>query len=297
MNARTRFIIGFLSPAVLIYGLLVGFPLIQSFYYSLFRWKGVSTNMTFVGTKNLTQMATDKVMRTAGINQVLLLVCGGIMIILFAVSLAHALLVPSKIGKTVQTVMLFPQVVSMVVVGIVWQFMWNPSYGLLSKGGKAIGLPLPTDGVLGVEHWANAAVLIAFVWHALGFYIMLFGAGLKNIDGEVLEAAELDGASGWRRFKQITWPLLWSIKRIAVIYIVSNVMGTFALVQLMTNAGPDNSTQVFLTYMYQRGWEQSQMGQASTIAVYSFIVAMILGALVWRVIGRNPETPRRSSAI
>jgi N-acetylglucosamine transport system permease protein len=213
------------------------------------------------------------------------------------VSIAHALFVPSKVGKAVQTVMLFPQVVSIVVVGIIWQFMWNPSYGLLLKGGKSLGLPIPDDGVLGVEHWASVAVLIAFVWHALGFYVMLFGAGLKNIDGEVLEAAELDGASGWRRFKQITWPLLWSIKRIAVIYIVSNVMGTFALVQLMTNGGPDNSTQVFLTYMYQRGWEQSQMGQASTIAVYSFFVAMILGAVVWRIIGRNPENPRRSSAI
>ena len=297
MKPRTRFIIGFLSPALLLYGFLVGLPLIQSFYYSLFRWKGVSTNMKFVGTKNLVQIAKDDVMHTAGINQILLLLCGGFMIIMFAVSIAHALQKPTVLGKTVSAVMLFPQVVSMVVIGIMWSFMWNPSYGLLLVGGRKLGIPYPKDGVLGLAGWANAAILIAFVWHALGFYVMLFGAGLKNIDGEVIEASEIDGASGWTRFWRISWPLLWSVKRVAVIYIVANVMGTFVLVKMMTNSGPDNATQVLLTYMYERGWEESQMGQASAIAVYSFLLAMILGAVVWRIIGKNPENPRRSAAI
>ena len=297
MNARTRFIIGFLSPAVILYGALVGIPLIQSFYFSMFRWRGVSPHKTFVGAKNLVQYAKDPVMHVAAKNQVLLLVCGGLMIMMFAVSIAHALLVPSQLNKVVQSVMLFPQVVSMVVVGIIWQFMWHPRYGLLMSLCHVLHVPVPKDGVLGIEGWSSAAILIAFVWHALGFYVMLFGAGLRNIDGEVLEAAEIDGATGWSRFKKVTWPLLWSVKRVAVIYVVANVMGTFALVQMMTNAGPDNATQVFLTYMYEKGWNESQMGQASAIAVYSFITAMVLGALVWRVIGRNPENPRRSSAI
>lgn len=297
MKGRTRFIIGFLSPAVLLYGLLVGLPLLQSFYYSLFRWKGMSLNMKPVGTKNLVQFAQDPIMHTAATNQMLLLVCGGLMIIMFAVSIAHAVMVPSKTSKVVQAIMLFPQVVSMVVVGIIWQFLWHPKYGLLFLGGQKIGIPLPKDGVLGVEGWASVAVLIAFVWHALGFYVMLFGAGIRNIDGEVLEAAEIDGATGWTRFKRITWPLLWSVKRVAVIYIVSNVMGTFALVQMMTASGPDNATQVLLTYMYQKGWTENQKGQAAAIAVYSFILAMLLGAFVWRIIGRNPENPRRSAAI
>lgn len=296
-NPRTRFIIGFLSPAVLLYTFLVGLPLIQSFYYSLFRWKGVSNKMTFVGTKNLVHVAQDKVMHVAEINQILLLVCGGLMIVMFAVSIAHALQNSGALSKTVRAIMLFPQVVSMVVIGIMWQFMWNPSYGLLLVGGKALGFPFPKDGVLGSIGWASAAILIAFVWHALGFYVMLFGAGLRNIDSEVIEASEIDGASGWTRFWRISWPLLWSVKRVAVIYIVSNVMGTFVLVKMMTNAGPDNATQVLLTYMYERGWDQSQMGQASAIAVFSFCLSMILGAVVWRVIGKNPENPRKSHAI
>ncbi len=297
MNQRTRFIIGFLSPALLIYGFLVGVPLVQSFYYSLFRWRGISTNMKFVGAKNLVELAQDDVMHTATINQFLLLVCGGMMILMFAISIAHALHKPTALGKTVQAIMLFPQVVSLVVIGIMWQFMWEPHYGLMIASGRKIGVPYPPGGVLGVSGWANFAILLAFVWHAIGFYVMLFGAGLRNLDSEIMEACELDGASGWTRFRRVTWPMLWAVKRVAVIYIVSNVMGTFVLVKMMTRGGPDNATQVLLTYMQEKGYEQSKMGQACAIAVYSFFIAMILGALVWRVIGRNPENPRRSHAI
>ena len=297
MNPRTRFIIGFLSPALFLYAFMVGLPLIQSFYYSLFRWKGLSTNMKFVGAKNLVEIAQNKVMHTAAINQFLLLICGGLMIIMLAVSIAHALQNRTVLSRTVQAIMLFPQVVSIVVIGIMWQFLWSPSYGLLLVGGKKLGVPFPSDGVLGVAGWANVAILLAFVWHALGFYVMLFGAGLKNIDSEVIEASEIDGASGWTRFWRISWPLLWAVKRVAVIYVVANVMGTFVLVTMMTKAGPDNATQVLLTYMYQKGYSDSQMGQACAVAVYSFLIAMILGAVVWRVIGKNPENPRRSAAL
>jgi N-acetylglucosamine transport system permease protein len=296
ISPRTRFILAYLSPAVLIYGLFVGLPLVQSFYYAMFRWKGVSNRMTFVGSKNFVQMAQDRTLHTAGMNQFLLLSLGGFFLVVFGVTIAHALQNRTRLSRTVQAIMLFPQVISMVMVGIIWQFMWNPSFGLLSKGAQALSIPLPKSGVLGVSGWASAAVLIAFLWHAIGFYVMLFSAGISGIDGEILEASKLDGASGWTRFQKITWPLLWSIKRIAMVYVVSNVMGTFVLVRLLTNSGPDNATQVLLTYIYQKGWEQSQMGQAATVAVYSFLIAMLLGSLAMFVVGKNPEARRSVEA-
>lgn len=295
MNRRTWFIIKFLSPALLIYFLFVGLPLVQSFYYAMFRWKGVSNRKVFVGSLNFRETAQDSVLRQAGINQFLLLVVGGFFLVGLGVTIAHALQNRTRLSRFVQSIMLFPQVISLVMVGIIWQFMWNPSYGLLTKSSQFLGLPLPSDGVLGVSGWANFAILIAFLWHSLGFYVMLFSAGLSGIDTEIMEASKLDGASGWNRFQRITWPLLWSIKRIAVVYVVSNVMGTFVLVKFLTDGGPDNATQVFLTYIYQKGWLQSQMGQAATIAVFTFLLAMLLGAVAMALIGRNPETSRRSA--
>ena len=169
-----------------------------------------------------------------------------------------------------------------------WSFLFNPSFGI----SRTLGWPKLDNGVLGTAGWANAAVLLVFCWHAIGFYVMLFGAGIKNIDGEVLEAAELDGSGGWHRFQKITWPLLWSVKKVAVVYVVANVMGMFAIAKLLTKMGPDNSTQSLLTLVYQRGWDESQMGQAATLAVYGFIVAMALGGIATLVIGRNPEKSR-----
>jgi len=174
ISPRTRFILAYLSPAVLIYGLFVGLPLVQSFYYAMFRWKGVSNRMTFVGSKNFVQMAQDRTLHTAGMNQFLLLSLGGFFLVVFGVTIAHALQNRTRLSRTVQAIMLFPQVISMVMVGIIWQFMWNPSFGLLSKGAQALSIPLPKSGVLGVSGWANAAVLIAFLWHAIGFYVMPF---------------------------------------------------------------------------------------------------------------------------
>jgi N-acetylglucosamine transport system permease protein len=295
--ARVRFITMFLSPAVLLYGLFVGGPLFMSFYFSMFRWKGVSTRMTYVGAKNVVQVATDPVMKTAGLNQLMLLVIGGLMLITLGIAIAHALQAKTRLGKSVQAIMLFPQVVSLVIVAIVWRFMWNPSFGVLYGVAKQMHLPMPENGVLGVAGWANAAVLLAFVWHALGFYVMLFSAGLRNLDLEVMEAAHMDGSSGWHRFVTITWPLLWSVKRVAMVYAVANVMGTFALVRLMTNGGPDNATQVFLTYIQEKGWQQSQMGQASTIAMFSFVASLLLGMIAMALVGPNPEKSRKAAAL
>lgn len=288
MTKRRLFILAYLSPAVLLYGLFVGVPLIQTFYYSMFRWKGLSKKMTFVGTKNLVSVAQDEVMHKAAMNQLMLLICGGLLLIGFSVAIAHALHQPTKLARTVQTVMLFPQVVSIVVVGIMWSFIFNPRFGI----SQAVGWPKLENGILGTAGWANAAVLLVFCWHAIGFYVMLFGAGIKNIDGEVLEAAEIDGSSGWHRFRRVTWPLLWSVKKVAVVYVVANVMGMFAIVKLLTNKGPDNATQSILSLVHQRGWDESQMGQAATLAVYGFIVAMVLGGLATLAIGRNPERSR-----
>lgn len=297
MKRRTLFIIGYLAPAVLLYAVFVVVPLLQSFYYSMFAWRGVSTKMTFVGAANLTKVVGDPLTKTAGINQFLLLSCGGTLLILLAVAIAHALLQPTRLGRAVQSILLFPQVISTVVVALVWYFMWNPSFGLLTKSADFVGFPLPKTGVLGTYGWANAAILIAFVWQALGFYVILFGAGIKNIDGEVMEACELDGADGFSKFSKVTWPLLWSVKRVAVMYVVSNVMAMFALVKLMTNTNPDGATHVFLTLMHQKGWEHSRMGEASAVAVVSFVVSIVLGTLVWRVIGRDPLLPSRKARV
>jgi ABC-type sugar transport system permease subunit len=115
---------------------------------------------------------------------------------------------------------------------------------------------------------------------------------LQAVPKEVTEAAELDGSSGLHRFRRITWPMLWAIKRIAIVYIVINVMNVFALVYVMTEGGPDRATETMLTYLYKQGFKNFEFGYATAIAVANFVVAMALAFIVMAAFRRNPESTR-----
>ncbi|RYG47597.1 sugar ABC transporter permease, partial [bacterium] len=127
----------------------------------------------------------------------------------------------------------------------------------------------------------------------VGFYIMLFEAGLKQVPEEVNEAAALDGSLGWHRFRNVTWPLLWSVKRVAVIYLVINSMNVFALVFLMTRGGPDHASEVMLTHLYEQAFVNSSFGYATAVAIGNSFVVMALTLLILFVFRRNPVEGRR----
>lgn len=290
---RTAFIISFLAPAVLLYSTLVCIPLFQAFQLSLHSFRGVSSNRAFVGMQNFQKLAADPIYLRALGNNIWLLLVGGVAVMVLGLALAHAAQGEGRGARTLRSVYLFPQVISMVVVAIIWQFLYNPSFGAIDSVFKVLHLPIPKNGWLGDPSTALPAVGVAFVWYVLGFYIMLFGAGIKNIPEEIFEAAHLDGADGWRRFQKVTWPLLWSVKRVAFSYIAINVLNVFALVYVMTGGGPDRRTETMLTYLYEAGFKNYQFGYASAIAVANFVVAMAISLLVLWFFRHNPEAPRR----
>jgi ABC-type sugar transport system permease subunit len=146
---------------------------------------------------------------------------------------------------------------------------------------------------LGEPQTALAGVAAAFCWYALGFYGLLFAAGLKNLPAEVGEAASLDGAEGWVRFWRVTWPMLWAIKRVAVVYAVVNVVNIFALVIVMTRGGdPDRATETTLTYLYEQGFEVSKFGYASAVAVANFAAVLAVSMFLLYWFRRDPAGAR-----
>jgi N-acetylglucosamine transport system permease protein len=291
-RGRTAFIVCYLAPAALFYGAFVVWPLLDSFIVSLYRWKGLSQNRTYVGLENYRRLLEDDVFWRALKNNLWLLLFGMAAIFVLGLLLAHALNGGGRIAKALRSVVLFPQVISLVAVAILWMFMYNPSYGLVTTMLKGAGAGEWAGKILGSSESALPAVGIAFLWYALGFYIMLFAVGLSGIPDDVLEAAELDGSHGFHRFRTVSWPMLWSVKRTAAIYVVINVMNVFALVWLMTQGGPDRATEVMLTYLYQQGFTNYQFGYATTLAVANFFIAMLLAAILMWVFRKNPEEAR-----
>lgn len=294
MNQKGRgvFVGLFLAPAALIYALFVLYPLGQALAFSLYSWRGVSQQKTFVGTKNFTDLFGEVGFHKALQNNLVLLLVGGVCTIALAVALAHGLQGSGKVVRTLRGIILFPQIISVVVVATLWMFIYNPRIGLVTSGMQALHLDKYVHTWIGEPKTALGAVGVAFVWYAVGFYVMLFAAALGGLPAEVTEAAELDGAVGLRRFRQVTWPMLWSVKRIAIVHFTITVMNTFALVYIMTSGGPDRSTETLLTYLYERAFNDSQFGAATSIAVVNFVIVALVSVCISLWLRKDPEAAR-----
>jgi N-acetylglucosamine transport system permease protein len=281
-----------------LYLLLVLWPMVQSFWVALHRWRGVSGSMTFVGLENLAALPQDeKFLQAVSHNLAFFGMVGGSVLILslfFATTLSRPSSGPNRLpaGDFFRALFLFPNVVSIVAVSTLWMFIFNPNWGpinLLIQGPlngvlRAAGqAPLPPLS-LGSGHTALPAVAATYVWYVLGFYILLFRAGIQNISAEINEAARIDGATDSQLFWRITVPLLNDILRLAVIYLIINSMNVFALVWIM--APPDSTggaTQVMLTYLYQEGFVNSNFGKATALGAANFVIVMAVTVFIQRV--------------
>lgn len=284
---RPLFIASFLAPAVILYGVFLLYPLGQSFVIAFYKWSGLSDKREFVGLANFERLFQDENYMKALGNNAWMLVVALLSLLTLGIGVAHLLQQRDRLSAVMRGLFLFPHVMSIVAAAILWYYVYSPVGGLLNAALGKTG----EDAVswLGKSSTALPAVTVTFVWWALGFYVMLFSAGLRNISSEVNEAAELDGAQGWRRFTMVTWPLLWSVKRVAVIYIVINVVNTFGIVNLMTNGGnPDRATEVLLTYLYEVGVQASKYGYGTAIAVTTFVMVLLMTGFVMLLFRKNP---------
>lgn len=291
-RGRSLFVVSFLAPAVLIYGGVVLYPLLQAFALSTYQWRGLSARRKYVGADNFVKLAHDDVFWKAVHNNLTLFIVGGVLILAIAIAVAHGLQGTGRTSRTLRSVVLFPQMISLVAVAVLWMFVYNPQFGLVTSFLNAVGLKGLVHTWLGEPSTALPSVGVAFGWYAIGFYIMLFAAGIKAIPAELNEAAELDGAVGLSRFRHVTWPMLWSVKRIAVVHIAITVVNVFVLVLLMTQGGPDRATEMMLTYLYERAFRDSQFGYATAIAVANFVIVMVLASSILLAFRRDPSERR-----
>lgn len=283
-KGRGLFIALYLLPAALFYGLFVMVPFAQTAYLSTFNFSGLSSNRRSVGGRYYSALMRDEVFLQAIKNIGFILVIGGLAVIIIGLLMGHAVQIKGRLGGFLRAIYLFPQVISVVAVAVIWQFMYARQGGLILGGGE--------NGWLGDTKTALPAVTIAWIWFAVGFYIMLFSAGIKNIPQEVHEASELEGCHGWTKFTKVTWPLLFQIRKIAIMYVVINVMNIFALVNVMTDGGPDRHTESLLTYLYETAFRSTKMGYASALAVVNFFIIIVIAMIINWLYRRDPQEGR-----
>ncbi len=290
-HGRLRFLTGALAPALVLHVVFVLSPYGQAFYLSLTDWTGVAGEAHFVGAGNYARLGGDSLFLDAVRNNAVMLVCVPLVTIALGLFLASMLHLGGRSGRSgirgagaYQIVYFFPQLLSLVVVAVLWQFVYNPTNGLLNGALRAMGLGGLARSWLGDPQLALPAVMAVLVWSSVGFYMVLFSAAIDGIPKELFEAALLDGAGGWATFRKVTLPLVRDTVQVAFVYLGIVALDGFAVVQVMSAGpgGPDGATEVIGLSLYRNAFTFGRFGYASAMGVALFFATLTLAILALR---------------
>ena len=273
----------YLIPGLVIYLVFIFIPILSTIRNSFYDWNGFSAGREFVRLDNYTALLDDPQFFTALINNFIFIFFYSIIPIMIGLILATLLGRKPLRGMTFfRTGLFLPQILSMVVVGFTWRWIFNPTFGLLNTGLRALGLDSLTRAWLGDFQTALPAVGAVGSWVMYGFCMVLFLAGMQRIPEDQFEAAELDGANGFRQFLHITLPSLRAEMGVALITTVIAALRVFDLVYVTTRGGPGDATLVTGFLVYRSAFQQNQLGYASAIATIMTILILIISLIILR---------------
>ena len=278
-NAELRAALLFLAPGLSIVGVFFLIPVAGAFLLAFTDFDIYALadprNVRLVGLANFAGLLKNPVFWTALRNTLFFVLVGGPVTVV--VSLAAALLVDAKTARWkgfFRTVYYAPFVTTLVAVATVFRFLYHPRFGLLNQFLRVMHVP-PVDW-LGNPRWAMTAIVILAVWKNFGYNMIVFIAGLQSVPESLYEAARLDGAGAWRRFRHITVPMLAPTFLFVGVITMIGYFQLFAEPYVMTRGGPLNATLSMALFMYQQGFRWWNMGYSAAIAFFLFL--LILGA-------------------
>ena len=276
-SRKTAFI--YLAPAMIVIIVFLYLPIILNFMNSLYKWGAMSTEVKWVGFKYYKQLVEDDTIRVALKNNLVFVITS--VVCQIGVSLVISAVLESKFLRRWQsffrTIYFIPSLLMITVTGITFKMLYSPTIGLLNPVLELFGVNTSNVDILGSAKTAIWGVAAASQWQFIGYTVVLFVVAMQSISDDIYEAAEIDGASGIQRFFRITVPLMKNTIMINMIIIITGAVRVYEEVYVMTNGGPGRATQTLATYLYQVGFKNDQMGYASAIAFFVFIITFILG--------------------
>lgn len=272
MRSSARGTLVFLSPWLLTFALFGVYPLLFSLLVSFAEYDPLGGSLSWIGFANYVRALRDPVFWQS--LKVTLYFVAGTIPFTTTLALALALLLnrPLKARGFFRASFFLPTVVSLVVVSLIFKQVYSP-FGLLNAFLRALGL--------GGHSWlqdpltALPAVMLMDVWAAVGYYMVIYLAGLQTIPAELYEAAALDGSDGWRRHRHITLPLLLPTTLFVVVINTIRSLQVFIEIYVMTQGGPLDSTRTTVFYLYEQAFRYNDMGYASAIAYILFVIVML----------------------
>jgi multiple sugar transport system permease protein/sn-glycerol 3-phosphate transport system permease protein len=264
----------FVGPNLFFFSVFSFWPMIYSGYLSLTRWDLISPVKIYVGLDNYRYLAHDETFRKVLVNTVYFTAggVGGTLVIGLAVALL--LNQPLRGRDGVRAVLFAPSLLSGAAISIVWIYLFDPRYGLIARGLAALHLTSPSW--LTDPHWAMPAVIIVYIWKDLGFTTVIYLAGLQTIPKDLYEAAKVDGAGAWWRFRSVTLPMLSPITFFLGVTTILNTFQAFDIIQVMTQGGPVDATNTLVYYVYEQGFVAFNAGRAAAGSLVLFFAMLIV---------------------
>ncbi|MDZ4766143.1 MAG: sugar ABC transporter permease [Chloroflexota bacterium] len=279
---NTLLVVAFALPGLLIYTVFLFWPLLQAAYYSVWDWNGLGPLTDFVGLQNYARMLDHEVFHIAVGNT--LLIIGLSLVIQLPLALMLALMVGRKLpGRSIFRLVLFlPYVFSEVVTAILFQFVYNPDGGLLNVIVTSFGGEAQTW--LANRNIALLCVFFVLTWKYFGFHMILYMAGLQQVNVEIEEAARIDGANELNVIRYVTLPSMAPTIRLTIYLSVVGAINQFVLIWTLTTGGPANATHVLATYMFRFGIKSFNLSYGAAAAVAIFVCALTFAVLYQRFV-------------
>ncbi|MCS7458873.1 sugar ABC transporter permease [Paenibacillus doosanensis] len=281
LTRRNRLVgYAFLLPNILGFLIFICFPVVASFLMSFTDWNGFG-DITFAGLDNYKRLIGDESFRISLLNSIVMMVVSVPLTLLLAILAAVALNRGIKGLKIFRTAIFLPHITATIAVAVVWQLLFNPTMGPINGMLKSIGVDHP-PGWLASTQWALFSVIIVTIWQNVGYYMVLYLAGLQGIPKDLYEAAEIDGAGKLSQLVKITIPMLSPVIFFTVIMGIINSFKVFDLIFLLTKGGPGRSTHVLVYDIYYTAFQRYEYGYASAMAYVMFAIIMLITVIQFR---------------
>lgn len=275
LTKRNRMIAyAFLAPNFIGFLIFTLIPVIGSLGMSFLKWENINS-FKFVGLKNYLQLFRDSGFKISFINTVIYTLGTVPLIMIFALGFAILLNKGVKGAKFIRAVHFFPYISSIVAVAVVWQLLYHPNLGPINQFLRFIGIHNPPKWTSSSQ-WALPAVMLMSVWKTAGYYMIIYLAGLQEIPAALYEAAEVDGANVWEKFRHITLPMLTPVTFYVAIMSIIASFQVFTQIFIMTGGGPGRSTSVLVYLIYQEAFVNFNFGYASAMSMVLFASIMLI---------------------
>ncbi len=296
-HGKYPFVFGFLVVPVTLYVVFVIAPYAQAFYISMTNWRGLAAP-TWAGFDNYDKLLSDDTFWKAVSHNLILLITLPLITIAIALFFAFQLNVAGKAkngemagvwgSKFYRVVFFFPQILAVPIIAVLFQTVYRPNESGLING-VLLKIGLGPVNFLADPDLALPSIIAVLVWQSVGFYVVLFSAGMGSIPKDIYEAAELDGAGRVQLFFRVTLPLLRDNLQVAWVYLGVAAFDAFAIVNVLSvdNGGPNGATTVLAVEIYRNAFTYSKYGYASAMGVALFILTLTFAALTLRVTKRE----------